>query len=786
MQRYYFVFLLLFWALSGCGGGSSSSGASSDNVTITAEDQLQGDPQSPAVDSVPAYFPNPPQASDYKVATADGLVKGMEIHVSRLVVKINPSSTTDEVNKLFASIPVKVSGSAGAGLIYVDLLDGSTQEDLVNARNILQASPLIDVAVEDILIDFQEGGESAGLDPSGCEDTKEPVDSEWTGTYFGGVGNRAWEKTEYSGNWWIEFIRMPAAWNFNDAIKRQALLENKSPEELLPPIGVVDAGFQSHIDIPYARKDRSSLSCHGNMVAGIISATHDKYQADAAGKGVEGIHPFARIMDSPVSVDYGGSDLIRRVSSTFIQQAVALSALLEFNPLTRVVNVSMGFNWDRCFENNTCDHPQNIPEAEIVLKKYAELTWHLIKNYDVLIVAAAGNSSMFVDDYPWDDVPAKWLSPLNYLALEGIEDESGNHFKAENILVVEGVNWQGRGGRRNFTSSTGGQISAPGACMTSTAQNGAYASANGTSFAAPIVTGLAGYLWTIDPLLTVSEVKNIIVSTGNLPAESLNFDMSVTPGAYTGPNLEFISLCEAGDLTASPNEPDQPPIVDAFSAVMSLDRAVEMLVDADDGTVDGVTVTGDGANTALPGDGQIDMADFRAFRDAVAQFKLGELSRNLEQPSHIKRDNNRDGCVYDGLYCLVKEEIWSRFDFNGDGRLSDFDQVEIYLPGDVRDQPALQRTDLDVLGSVWPGPDDNWDLHCANTKNSLTDGWCAEDLQDLLNSRDIVVDFSSFAPAQDEKITVAISIGNHYRSREMFFDADSEPRMVFTVPWDYE
>lgn len=40
-----------------------------------------------------------------------------------------------------------------------------------------------------------------------------------------------------------------------------------------------------------------------------------------------------------------------------------------------------------------------------------------------------------------------------------------------------------------------------------------YAAVNGTSFAAPLVSGLAGLVWTVDPTLTVTEVKDLIRQT---------------------------------------------------------------------------------------------------------------------------------------------------------------------------------------------------------------------------------------------------------------------------------
>ena len=774
-----FTVFLLF-NLTNCGG----------------EDSPEGAPQSLAIDSIPEYYADPALPSDYEVASAAGLVAGLEIHKSRLIVKINANSTTAEVNELLESIQAKVAGRAGIDLVYVELINNPTQEDLVWAMAELEGSSAIDIAVEDILVGSEEGGEitiTAHKDTSDtCEESSIPRASEWTGTYYRGDGDRAWNRTAPSGNWWLEFIRMPAVWNFNDAIKRRALKESKPADELSPPIGVVDVGFQSHPDLPLINNAGVIADCHGNMVAGVIAATHDKHSNKEDNKGMEGIHPFARIMDSVVSMithlkigawlNDLNYDPLEKLSVSQIEIITSIESMLDDHPDTRVINISYGIGWNECLKDpiNRCNNPDTDAATHRVFRKYAQLAWKAIKDHNVLIVSAAGNSSDLVDASvdatSYGAIDARWISPLNFLALEGTVDNEGNLINPDNILVVEAVGWHELGGRRYFASSTGGQIAAPGMCITSTSLNEGYASKSGTSFAAPIIAGLADYLWTLDPTLSVADVVNAITGTAwSMPNTITDYRIyRKSCGPITN------DPADPDTLTSHTNEPAQPPIVDAFSAVMTLDNAVEMLVDADDGTVDGVTVTGPGADTSLPGDGQIDMADFRAFRDAVAQ-----LSVTLEQPSHIKRDNNRDGCVFgfnDGVLCSVREEIWSRFDFNGDGKLSETDTAGLWLPNDSREFSMPGHTDLDVLRSVWPGQNDNWDLDCANANNPLSEGWCETDLQDLLNSRDIIVDFSSFDPQWGETIQVRVNIGDFSRSR--IYRHGDEPVMVFTIPDD--
>ena len=58
------------------------------------------------------------------------------------------------------------------------------------------------------------------------------------------------------------------------------------------------------------------------------------------------------------------------------------------------------------------------------------------------------------------------------------------------------------------------KIAAPGVNIYSTIPNNQYAAFNGTSMAAPYVSGLVGLMKSIRPGLTTSEVYDILVQTG--------------------------------------------------------------------------------------------------------------------------------------------------------------------------------------------------------------------------------------------------------------------------------
>ncbi len=61
-------------------------------------------------------------------------------------------------------------------------------------------------------------------------------------------------------------------------------------------------------------------------------------------------------------------------------------------------------------------------------------------------------------------------------------------------------------------------VGAPGVWIYSTYSNGAYAYNNGTSMAAPHVSGIAALLWSFQPSLSTAQVKNAIIATGDTVA----------------------------------------------------------------------------------------------------------------------------------------------------------------------------------------------------------------------------------------------------------------------------
>src|ERR1044071_6068752 len=117
----------------------------------------------------------------------------------------------------------------------------------------------------------------------------------------------------------------------------------------------------------------------------------------------------------------------------------------------------------------------------------------------ILFVAAAGN----VDDgtrEPNNDLVPHYPSS----------------FDAPNIIAVAATNQADQLASFSHFGATTVDIAAPGVHILSTTPGNTYSFFDGTSMAAPQVSGAAALIWAQNPNLTVAKVKNILMTTGNV------------------------------------------------------------------------------------------------------------------------------------------------------------------------------------------------------------------------------------------------------------------------------
>ncbi len=231
---------------------------------------------------------------------------------------------------------------------------------------------------------------------------------------------------------------------------------------------------------------------HGTHVAGIVGADRDNKL------GIQGVANNVQLMIIRAVPD--GDERDKDVANA-IRYAVDNGA--------RVVNMSFGKDYS--------PHKSVVDEAV----QYAE-------KKGVLLIHAAGNDGANIDEA--DNFPSK-----DYL----------NGKRASNWIEVGASSW---GGQDNFVGdfSNYGQdqvdIFAPGVSMYSTVPEQQYEDLQGTSMAAPVVTGVAALLMSYFPDLDATEIKEIILKS------ALRYDQSVNKPGTRSEEVAFAKLSQTGGI----------------------------------------------------------------------------------------------------------------------------------------------------------------------------------------------------------------------------------------------
>jgi subtilisin family serine protease len=661
----------------------SASGANVDgsiSIDITALTALPGDPGGLAVNAIPD-LEFAPRAEDYRENAELG---GISTSFNTIIVMFDPGATIAEVNALLDDIDAKIVGGVPTTTTGVVMLrvNSSTHDALSLILGQLNSSAAIKLAIQDAKLETT-------MIPNSNNGSNPP--------------NWVWESRAFGGNWGLEISRVPQAWNLYEALLKRGNTTTTT--------GIFDAGFFAHDDLTFGTNFAPFITHdHGTHVAGTIAGDFGN------GKGVDGVTPFADL------VVYG---------SILLGTGTQLQALDEMASAgARVINMSIGISWTN-------------PADNAAIRAFMSVTGRLFKFFHddlrvvdepPLIVAAAGNES-------------KNQSPPIDARYSGGAQWAGLELGSDHVIVVEAIRLASaltEDTRRADFSNGGGDVSAPGFQVLSTVGKSGYELFNGTSMAAPHVTGLVSYLITIDPTLSNAEIKELIKENA----------VPVT------------------DQTESPANR-----MDAFASALDIDflrgtdTVLRMLVDIDDGTADGNLRVRPGTSTDFIlddadgdggiGDGSIDMSDFRRWRDWFHQIDNTFETTLDGSASHPKRDINGNGKLEEAAL----EGIDPRGDFNGDGRLHPTDAVPVagVFAG------LGPQSDLDVLGQLFADP-----------------FYSAEDLPNLVYSGDLHIDLSQMIDSGNF-VEVASRVTT-FEFGEARFHTRSDPKQIYTltIPREYK
>ncbi len=230
-----------------------------------------------------------------------------------------------------------------------------------------------------------------------------------------------------------------------------------------------------------------SEAAHGTHVAGIIAAAANE-------AGVVGIAYGAKIMALRFGLDTASE--VRAID-------------FATNNGAKIINASFGGS---AFSQAEYDAIQRF------------------QNAGGIFVASAGNSTRDLDSHPTNVYPAEYDLP--------------------NIISVAATDQSDALASYSNYGATSVDLAAPGTNILSTIPAEGYAYKTGTSMAAPLVAGAAALAWSYQQSLSATEVKSVILDTG----DSLG---SLTTTAASGKRLNVNNMLLS--LVPVPPAPDTTP-----------------------------------------------------------------------------------------------------------------------------------------------------------------------------------------------------------------------------------
>jgi subtilisin family serine protease len=230
--------------------------------------------------------------------------------------------------------------------------------------------------------------------------------------------------------------------------------------------------FRTGTNEPYAPNNPSDSLGHGTHVAGTIGATGNN------AIGVTGVNWRTSLMSLKFLDQNNQGDTASAIA------AVHYATLMRTRYATnvRVLNSSWG--------------QSGSPNS--VLRNSIEAAG----DAGILFVAASGNGNVLGQGVDNDRTP---FYPASY--------------DLDNILAVAASDSSDRLASFSNYGLKSVDIAAPGVGIRSTLPGGSYGEANGTSMAAPFVSGAAALIWSQLPQATVAEVRKAILDTADLKTD---------------------------------------------------------------------------------------------------------------------------------------------------------------------------------------------------------------------------------------------------------------------------
>lgn len=292
------------------------------------------------------------------------------------------------------------------------------------------------------------------------------------------------------------------------------------------PRPIIGDNYNDPLEKYYGNNDsKGPDSNHGTHVAGLIAAQRGN------DIGMDGVANHVKIMAVRCVPD--GDERDKDVANA-IRYAVDNGA--------SIINMSFGKGYS--------------PNKEVVddAIKYAA-------EHDVLLVHAAGNASSNIDEK--DNFPNKYYKKKKFLSTNKAPnwiEVGASGFETGVDLVADFSNY----GKKNV------DLFAPGVQTYSTTPENSYASQQGTSFASPIVAGVAALLRSYFPELNAKQVKKILlksvspqdykVKVPGSSEEKLLAQISVTGGLVNAYQAVELALKTKGKIKVKDSDYNIPVV----------------------------------------------------------------------------------------------------------------------------------------------------------------------------------------------------------------------------------
>ncbi|MFN3760284.1 MAG: S8 family serine peptidase [Algoriphagus aquaeductus] len=309
-------------------------------------------------------------------------------------------------------------------------------------------------------------------------------------------------------SWYLDVINAPKAWEITKGSEKitVAIVDNgfnlKHPELASKVVGPYNVWKHSNEVYP---QDID----HGTHVAGIALAIADN------GKGISGIAPGCKFMPVQVADEQG------IMTTTSVLDGILYSLYQGAD----VVNISLGGQFEGISEiqqNEQEDLIQNhFKEEERLWRRVMRIA----ANHNSTLVIAAGNDNV----------------------LAGIDAIQ----RPELFITVSAIGKDQKFNKAQFSNYGNlSTISAPGVGIYSTVGENDYKSMDGTSMAAPIVSGSVALMKSINDTITTKQIICILQTTG------LDTQGNIGNLIQLDKSLQLVNSGEQADCTPTPSTGD--------------------------------------------------------------------------------------------------------------------------------------------------------------------------------------------------------------------------------------